>query len=185
MSAPAWIVEDMAALLSPPAEVRAFGNERSAANTLAATRALFVMQAKRYQPSSVGTKCNLFLSDVAQILSCPLPHRFDIGKGLQWMSANNMVEALRRGLYPNWSHVEIGKLGVLNPVERAALGLPTVAVWPNPDPESSGHVVWVVPTPAGKVGIYVTGAGRNCVQECPIESAFGKLTPKVIFYGHE
>jgi hypothetical protein len=41
----------------------------------------------------------------------------------------------------------------------------------------------VVPTPAGKTGVYVSGAGRYCVEECPLAQAYGSHTPEVEFFG--
>lgn len=148
----------------------------------------------RYQPHDTGTRCNLFTSDAGQIHRAPLPHRWRITEGgkLQWMSANDMTLALRTSLYPGWSRIEPAKLGQLDIAERAELGLPTVATWFNNGVKLvngtatplSGHIVWVVPTPPGKTGIYVTGAGRTCVDQCPIAQAFGAHVREVEFYGH-
>jgi hypothetical protein len=209
---PPWVHSDLARELDPPAEVRALADHRSPEATLLITRALLglgmpspktlliggvipdAMLPPRYRPADVGTKCNFFTTDVAQLHRAPLPHRWrteQIG-ALQWMSANDMTLALRRGLYPGWSHIEPARLGQLDVVERAAAGLPTVAAWFNAGHDvvngiakpRPGHIVWVVQTPPGKTGIYVTGAGRHCVDQCPIAQAFGEHVKEVEFYGH-
>lgn len=189
---PPWIVDDMALELDPPAIIRRLADlAPDPVRTLFITRGLQVTKAARYQPHDNGTRCNLFVSDVAQLHGTPLPHRWftDIGSAKQWMSANDMNVALKRNLYPGWSRVEPSKLGEADIVERAAAGLPTVASWFNhakrPDgSNASGHIVWVVPTPPGRTGIYVTGAGRTCVDQCPIAQAFGSHVGEVEFYGH-
>lgn len=204
---PPWVVDDLARELNPPAHVLKLGQVRSAENTLAITRALLgndghsyafrgvaVPDSRippRYRPADVGTKCNFFVSDVAQIHRAPLPHRWRItpdGK-LQWMSANDMATALRGGLYPGWSRIEPAEQPRLARNSRLVQGLPTVATWFNPAKRAdgspaSGHIVWVVATPPGKQGIYVTGAGRTCVDQCPISQAFGSHVDEVEFWSH-
>jgi hypothetical protein len=203
---PPWVHSDLARELDPPAEVMRLSETRSPEATLLITRALLglgmpspktlliggvipdAMLPPRYRPADVGTKCNFFTTDAMQLLRAPLPHRWrPVADGpLQWMSANDMAMGLRLNLYPGWYRVEPAKLGQLDVVERAAAGLPTVAVWHNPLPKpASGHIVVVVPTPPGKTGIYVTGAGRHCVDQCPIAQAFGPHVKEVEFYGHE
>lgn len=203
---PLWVVDDLSLTLDPPAHVRVLADQRSAENTLAITRALFGLVVtqpngqridnsivpKRYRPNATQTFCNIFVSDAAQLHGAPLPHRWRITPGgdLQWMSANDMVKALRLDLYPGWSRIVPARLGTLDVVERAALGLPTVATWFNParradGSNASGHIVWVVATPPGRTGIYVTGAGRTCVDQCPIAQAFGSHVNEVEFWGHE
>lgn len=176
----AWILADQSKPLNPPPEVRALGDIRSADNLLAASRALLVTLAKRYRPT-VYTWCNVFLADVLAILRAPLPHVFDLGDGhgLRELRANDIVDGLRAGKFPGWSAV----LSRLEPSNRAALGLVTIAVWKNTTPGGHGHVALVVPTPAGKSGIYVTAAGRTCADQCPIGNQFGTLP--VEFYGYE
>jgi hypothetical protein len=200
MTAPAWIDPDYARELSPPAEIRALGEmPRAPEKIIAVTRALCVLTALRYQPDANGTKCNVNTSDVMQILRAPLPHRFDLGRGPQWVSANDTVDGLRALKFPGWS-----KLGTIASaravIEWVAMGRPAVATWKNTTPKRddaqrpivvggvvqlrSGHINPVVPTPKGKTGVYVTGAGSHCVQECPIEFSFGQYTREVEFYGH-
>jgi len=181
---PLWIVPEQWRELTPPAHVRALGDERSAANLLAASRSLFVLTAPRYQPDAKRTWCNIYLADLADILNAPIPHVFDLHdqQGKRELRANDIVDGLRRNVFPGWSRVIPAKLGTLTPPERATQGLPTVATWRNP--KGSGHVVFVVPTPPGKTGIYVTGAGRTCVDQCPIAQAFGSHVAEVEFWGH-
>jgi hypothetical protein len=71
--------------------------------------------------------------------------------------------------------------GQLAAANYAAVGLPAFAGWKNP--HGPGHVAVVVPTPAGKTGVYVSGAGRQCVEECPLANAFGPHTPEAEFFG--
>lgn len=201
---PAWIPDDLALEVTPPAHVMKLSEVRSAENTLELARTLLGhvpgrrvrgivpddLIPRRYRPDSNGTKCNVLASDLAQLHNAPLPHRWRTTPGgkLQWMSANDMITALRADLYPGWSLVSPAKLSTQNPVERAAMGLPTIAVWFNAKRRADGslepgHVVWVVATPPGKTGLYVTGAGRTCVDQCPIAQAFGSHVNEVEFYG--
>jgi len=176
---PAWIVPEQYRELSPPAEVMLLADQRSAENLLAACRSLKVTEAKRYAPTTV-TWCNIYAADACQILKAPLPHVFDLGdgKGPREMRANDIFNGLAKGAFPNWAAVGTiaSKQAIMN---LAKVGIPQVAVWFNP--KGPGHIVHVVPTPEGKTGIYVTGAGRVCVNECPIEKVFPRLD-EVRFY---
>jgi hypothetical protein len=201
MTAPAWIDPDYSRELKPPAEILLLGEApRAPEKILAVTRALCVLTALRYQPDANGTKCNINTSDAMQILRAPLPHRFDLGHGPQWVSANDTVDGLRALKFAGWS-----KLGTLASaravIEWVGSGRPTVATWKNTSPKKdatgrpitiggvvqlrSGHINPVVPTPKGKIGVYVTGAGSHCVQECPIEFSFGQYVREVEFWGHQ
>lgn len=185
----AWIIDQQWTSLNPPAEVRALGSlPRSPEKLLAASRVLRVKLSRRYQPTKV-TWCNIYVSDVLDILDAPLPHWFDPdGEGplpAFEERANMMADGLAAGDFPGWAPV--GRMLEASTreqavVNRAAAGLPTVAVWRNP--KGTGHIVLVVPTPVGEHGIYVTGAGRVCVEQCPIAKAFGQYLPDVAFYGH-
>lgn len=182
---PAWITEQQWKDLNPPAEVRQLGElPRSAEKLIAASLALMVKSAKRYAPTKV-TWCNIYAADVLQILGAPLPHWFDLGdgKGRREMTANLITQGLRDGKFPGWEALGVLAKGQLAAANRAALGIPTVAVWKNPT-GSSGHIVLVVPTPAGKSGVYVTGAGRHCVESCRLVDAFDKYTPHVEFFSY-
>lgn len=184
MSAPAWVVDEQWRELKPPAEVLRLGEApRAPEKLLAATRALQVKIAKRYQPVTV-TWCNIYLADVMQILRAPLPHWYDLqdGKGRREMRANDIVDGARARKFPGWESLGVLASGQLAASNHAALGLPTFAAWKNPS-GGPGHVTPVVPTPAGEHGVYVSGAGRQCVEECPIAQAFGKYTPEVEFFG--
>lgn len=197
---PAWIVDDIGRELNQPAEVRVLGElPRAPEKILAVTRALCVLTAGRYQPDANGTKCNVNSSDAMAILRAPLPHRFDVGSGPQWMSANDTIDALRALKFPGWS-----KLGTMASesavIAWVGAGRPAVATWRNMSPKTdskgrvltvngrvqyrSGHINPVVPTPAGHGGVYVTGAGSHCVQECPISFSFGHYTNEVEFWGY-
>jgi hypothetical protein len=200
---PIWIVNDQAVPLNPPAEILKLGEmPRTPEKILAATRALCVTTAKRYQPDDNHTWCNVNTSDYCQIIRAPLPHVFDLqdGQGRRELRANDIVDGLRALKFQGWS-----KLGTLASAEAVvawvAQGKPAVATWKNLTPKKdsagrvltvngriqyrSGHINPVVPTPAGKSGVHVTGAGAHCVQECPIEFSFGQYVREVEFWGHE
>lgn len=201
---PPWILDQPWLALTPPAEVLVLGElPRAPEKILAATRALHVTTARRYQPDiKGGTKCNVALSDGCQILNAPLPHVFDIGdgQGKRELRANDIVDGLRALAFPGWS-----KLGTTASesavVANAGMGKPTIATWRNWQLQRvaqgavvtvngrktyrPGHVVFVVPTPAGQSGIYVTGAGAHCIEECPIAMAFGPYLSEVEFWSHE
>lgn len=208
---PPWILDDAWRDLTPPAIVLKLGSTRSPENLLAASRSLFVTTARRYQSDASGTKCNIYLSDVLQILAAPIPHRFDLGDrlGFRELRANDIVDGLRASKFDGWNSLESiysgsGGVVILDNIARirAAQGLPTIAVWKNTAPMTdasgrilkdafgriryhSGHVVLVVPSPPGKVGVYVTGAGMHCVDQCPIAQAFGPYLQHVEYFVHE
>jgi hypothetical protein len=208
MSGPLWIDPVQWRDLKPPAEVLKLGElPRAPEKILAATRALCVLTALRYQPvvdpkgRIVSTWCNINTSDAMSILRAPLPHWYDLadGRGRREMQANDYWDGLRAMKFPGWS-----KLGTMASekavIEWVAQGHPAVAVWKNTTPRTDGagrilvmngrpvlkpgHINPVVPTPAGRGGVHVTGAGGKCVQECPIQFSFGHHTPEVEFYGH-
>jgi hypothetical protein len=199
---PPWLLDQPWQALTPPAEVLVLGElPRAPEKYLRATRALHVTTSRRYQPDVSGTKCNVFLSDGCQLLNAPLPHVFDIGdgQGKRELRANDIIDGLRALAFPGWS-----KLGTVASeaaiIANANAGVPTIATWRNWQPSRTaqgaivtlngrtvyrpGHVVFVVPTPAGQHGIFVTGAGASCLQECPIAMAFGKYLPDVEFWSH-
>lgn len=176
---PLWIVPEQWVELNPPAEVRKLGEVRSPENLVAAAAALLVRSAKRYQPTTSLTWCNIFVSDLAAILRAPLPHRFDLGdgKGKREMRANDMALGLRARAFSGWGPVSEFEAQVL-----AQLGMPVVAAWRNA--RGPGHIVFVVPRREGDAsGTYVTGAGRACVEHCPIQKVFPRLE-QVEFYGY-
>ncbi len=183
MAAPAWVVPQQWKPLKPPADVMALGKVRSGANLLAATNALCVKEAARYAATAV-TWCNIYFADALDILGAPIPHMFDPdGDGplpSEELRANRIVELLRAKKFDGYYKVDSNPLILAN---RAACGLPTVAVWFNKS--GPGHVVLIVPTPTGKSGVYVTGAGRNNLQQEPIAKAFGSFLPNVEFFGHD
>lgn len=203
IATPPWILDDAWRPLNPPAEILLLGEmPRAPEKLLACTRALHVTVSRRYQPDASGTKCNINTSDVMQIMNAPLPHVFDLGdgRGSRELTANDTMDGLRALKFPGWS--KIGTMASADAVIAwVATGKPAVAVWKNPQPRTdsrgraltvngrivyrSGHINPVVPTPAGKGGVHVTGAGGHCVQECPIEFSFGQYTSQVEFYGHE
>lgn len=184
---PAWVIEQQWKALDPPAEIRALGDQRSASNLLAATRALTVLEAKRYRPQTFPqrvTWCNIFAADACGILKAPLPHLFDPdGSGPlpeKEMRANDIAETLSKNGFPGWqlTGTVASSLAVSN---AAAVGLVSVGVWRNPA-GGPGHIVVVVPAPVNRTGVFVTGAGGRCVEECPIADAFGSKVQEVKFY---
>jgi hypothetical protein len=205
---PPWIADAQWMQLNPPAEVLALGEmPRAPEKLLAVPKALNLLTAKRYAPIVLNgviqsTYCNIFVSDATTVLRAPLPHKFDLGdkRGLRELNANEMVDGLRAGKFDGWSVV--GTMASASAViSLAGSGWPCVAVWKNPQPKKdsagrvitvngvvqyhSGHVVLVVPPPAGKRGVYVSGAGARCVDQCLITDSFGIYTPQVEFYSHQ
>lgn len=195
---PPWILPDAWQQLTPPAIVLKLGElPRAPDKVLSASRSLHVTLAKRYQPDATGTKCNIYLSDVLMILAAPIPHDFDMGdgRGKREIVANDIVDGLHKSLFGDWR-----VYGPAEAASRAAAGFPTIAVWKNTAPRKDtsgriitqkgrplfhpGHVVLVVPAPAGASGLYVTGAGAHCIESCPISWAFGNATP-VEIYSHD
>lgn len=179
---PIWVTPEQWKPLNPPAIVMKLGDMRSPENLLAASRALKVTEARRYLPDEKRTWCNIYAADVCNILKAPLPHDWDLedGLGRREMRANDIYDGLKKGKFPGWAMVGTiaSESAILN---LATVGVPQVAVWRNP--KGPGHIVLIVPTPKGKTGIYVTGAGRKCVQECPLSAAFPPaLIPAVDFY---
>lgn len=204
---PAWINSSQGVALNPPAEVLALGEmPRAPEKLLAVSTALRITSAKRYQPGGGVTWCNIAVSDGTTILRKPLPHRFDLGdgKGFRELRANDIVDGLRALKFPNWEPV--GSLASKEAVKILALdGRPQVAVWKNMAPVkdsagrvvigkdgkpllSPGHVMLVMPAPnsappkPGFSGIYVSGAGAQCLHQCPVELGFGSYTSQVEFY---
>lgn len=206
---PAWIDANQGRELHPPAEVLKLGElPRAPEKLLAVTRALCVLTALRYQPvrgpdgTVSATFCNVNTSDAMQILRAPLPHVYDLGdgRGAVELTANDTIDGLQALKFAGWS-----MLGTVasSPavVAWVAEGRPAVATWRNRTPKRdsagraltvngrvqyrSGHINPVVPTPAGRSGVYVTGAGASCVQECPIQFSFGHFVSEVVFWGHE
>ncbi len=175
---PAWVVPEQWKRLKPPASVLARGLVRTPEALLETSKILCVRDAKRYQPPGDGrTWCNIYLADVCDLLGAPMPHVFDLGdgKGKRELRANDIVDGLRAAAFPGWEPTK-------RPATQASLGIPTVGVWKNPNPAHSGHVVLVSVTGAGLTGVFVTGAGRKCVEGAPIRNAFGSYTPAVEFF---
>lgn len=183
---PVWIIAEQWKPLNPPAEVRKLAElPRSPEKVLAASRALHVLEAKRYQPTK-DTYCNIFTSDLADILGAPLPHKFDDGNpaGAHEMTANMMTVALRAGKYPGWKALGVLATGQAAAEAYALAGKVAIAIWKNPT-GASGHVMHVVSPPVGKSGVYVTGAGRYCHDQCTLAQGFGGYSPQVEFFGFD
>lgn len=76
---PPWVLDDAWRDLTPPAYVLKLGAlPRAPEKILSATVSICVTEAKRYQPDASGTKCNIALADLAQIVAAPIPHWFDL-----------------------------------------------------------------------------------------------------------
>lgn len=184
---PVWIIEQQWRALDPPAEIRKLGElPRSAEKLLEASRVLLVKSAKRYQPTKL-TFCNIYMADVLQILNARIDHLWDPDgdRGplpAHETTANEIVLNLRASKYPGWEALGVLASGQLSAANYAALGLPAIAIWKNPS-GASGHVMLVVPAPAGKSGLYLTGAGRFCHEQCTLAEGFGGYAPQVEFFG--
>lgn len=180
---PTWVNPKQWKSLTPPPEVMALGAVRSADNLLKMAASLDVLNAERYRATAV-TWCNIYLADFCHIANAPIPHLFDPdGDGplpFEELRANRIVELLRAKKFGGFYSVEGNPLTIAN---RSAMGLITVAVAFNS--KGPGHVMAVVPTPAGKTGVYVSGAGRNNLHQEPIAKGFGSLLKGVEYFGHD
>jgi len=178
---------------------------RAPEKLLLASRSLRVTDAKRYRPLPAATWCNIYLADVCDILQAPIPHLFDPdGAGPipeMELRANHIVDGLRAKRFNGW--FKIGTMASISAaITLANEGHPVVATWANPNPVKdakgkqkrdrnglpvfhAGHVVLLVPTPEGKRGAFATGAGRRCVEQCPIAEAFGLVLSQVELWHHE
>lgn len=169
-----WINPNQGIALTPPAIVMALGDTRSAENLEAAGHALEVTTAARYAPGE-HTFCNIFTSDWTSILKAPLLHLL----GGKEMRANDMQDALNDGRYTGWS--KTGTMASALAVRNlAAVGVPQVAVWKNPNTARPGHIVGVIKSRDARV--WVIGAGGRCTLGCPIEDQFGNYTKDVQFF---
>lgn len=208
---PIWVNPNQGVTLNPPAEVLKLGElPRAPEKVLGAYASLALTEAKRYQPLGGRTWCNIALADAMAILRAAIPHRFDLldGKGLRELRANDIVDGLRAGKFKGWT--KTGSIASAEAVRALARdGKPQVAVWKNnslakPSDGKTligtdgkpvlnpGHVVGVVAAPAvipekhtGLSGVYVSGAGAQCLHQCPIEQAFGPYLSGVEFFAYD
>jgi hypothetical protein len=188
IATPPWINPNQGVPLSPPAVVLKLGAlPRAPENLIALPNALHILTAKRYAPvrlpnGTLETWCNIFVADACTILRKPILHRLDLrdGKGVRELRANDIVDGLRRQVFPGWSMT--GTMASAEAVKvLASEGRPQVAVWKNPT-GGPGHVMLVLPTPPGRSEVWVAGAGAQCHDGCPIANGFGPYTYHVEFY---
>lgn len=114
------------------------------------------------------TFCNWFVAMVTMLLGCAVP-KILARLQIEWLRAGNN----------GWYHVTD-----VQAVEAANRGEPVVVGWMNPDPKRSSHVALVRATPKGKVGIFISQAGRKNFNLIELERGFGELQP-LEFFAHE
>jgi len=122
------------------------------------------------------TWCNRFLTDATRLLGCEIP----------FQKANDQVVwlATMPGAAAGW--YELNALSTPSGIvtveaqatARAELGLPTVAVWSNPDPAGHGHVGVVVPAQPPAPGVHIAAAGSHNFQNALISRSFGAYIPR-------
>lgn len=118
------------------------------------------------------TWCNRYVYDVTRFLDCEIP----------FIKANMQALWLRSlaGAAAGW--VELTNNGAISKesqaIERAEVGLPTVAVLENPVPTDHGHIGMVVPAQPPAPGVHVSAAGSHCFQNAPLSRSFGAYLPR-------
>lgn len=186
VTTPAWITAEQWAPLKPPANVLALGATRSSTNLLAAVAALHVTTAQRYAPDLTHTWCNVYASDLLGILRAPLP-RIVAGREL---TINEVIGGLRGRdfVFRDWTRLAgAGWASDAKTLARlfdlADAGMPTIATYQNPT--GHGHIAVLVPGHDRAHGIFVSCAGRICLERGPIAQAFGAVLPQLEFWGHQ
>jgi len=154
---------------------------RSASNYVAVAAQFQVEQTPRYQPRDGHTFCNIYVWDVTCAMGAEIPHwikldgtQSKMGDGVE-LSANAVVDWLAaHGSANGWTQCPEADAR-----DYATAGLPTVAVWKNPLPGHSGHVVMILP---GSGPTMIAQAGAHNHFNVPIAEGFGSISP--IFYWH-
>lgn len=162
-----------------------------------------VATAGRYQPTLTATYCNIFAWDATSALGAEIPHWVNRDTGAPYRydttlsyreNAGIAREMTANALY-DWLEARAGTIGYREATEEearaaATAGKPAVAVWKNPDPGRSGHIVVLRPhdpsLPGPVSGTYVAQAGLRNSNYMEIGKAFsgGKLSA-VRYYIHE
>lgn len=164
-----WLPEDFRLPARPP--LLGVPGNRTAEALLALVSLFHVDTHERYQPRDVTgddrdeTFCNVFVHDVTYALGCPVP-RLLANQQAVWLSRQR-----------DWWALELG-----DATARAYIGMPTVAVWANPDAKRSGHIALLVPPPEGRSGVWVAQAGAVCSPRMTLAAGFGGRA--VSFYTH-
>lgn len=152
-------------------------DERSPQNLRNVCAQFEVLKNPRYARTPSATWCNIYLWDCTRALGCEIPHWIDDPpKPRRELSANGTVEWLEMlGHLFGWREVD-----EMRAVERADLGMPTVAVWHNP--KGHGHVAMMLPSVHG--GARVAQAGGKNLFDAPLAIGFGpSIKPR--FFTHE
>ncbi len=149
-----------------------------------------VATAGRYQPTLSATYCNIFAWDATRALGAEIPHWVsrDTGAPYAYDTALSYREnaARAREMTANalfdWLEARAGTIGYREATqeqarEAANAGRPAVAIWKNPDPGRSGHIVVLRPhdpdQPGSPSGTYVAQAGLRNSSYLEIGKAFG------------
>lgn len=159
-----WIKAQQWVPLDPP--LRGTPGNRSPATYYAVAQQFNVEHSPRYAPPGDGrTWCNIYVWDVTRAMGVEIPHWYDpatgasrpMGLGSE-MRANDMVAWLKAG--HGWTAVDAATARA-----RAAAGIPTTVVWPNPG--GIGHVAMLMPDGT------IAQAGASNLWRKPISHGFG------------
>ncbi len=141
---------------------------------LAAVAQFDVVRNPKYQRRDITgdgkpeTFCNQYLEDLLFALGLVIPAGLLAHYQLYWLDS-------AAGRAMGWEECSEERA-----VTHASFGLPVVAGWFNPDGHS--HVALCVPTPVGRVGPFITQAGRHNFACEAITRGFGHN--KVTFHFH-
>ena len=168
--------------------LRSDTTNRSPASYLDVAKQFNVETTKRYQPMVGLTFCNILLWDCTSAMAAEIPHWVDLsgtpcpmGHGVE-LSANAVVDWLdMHGAAFGWTPCSRE-----DAMANASKGCPSVAVWKNPLPGHSGHVVMVMPNDdANFPGVtMITQAGAHNYFYVPLVKGFGtSISP--LYYRHD
>lgn len=164
---------DLTQLAVPP---RVYPTTRSPAALLDVVAQLDPAKSPRYQRRDVDgngtleTFCNFFVRDALNALGVKMPK----------LRANEMVAYFARG-EDGWRELDVWA-SVREARQRAQQGFPVIAGWANPNPQQSGHVALVVPSPEGS-GLRIAQAGVTNFSNGTLQSGFGGKP--VVFWTHD
>lgn len=168
--------------------LRSAVGQRSPTSYLDVANQFDVEHTKRYQPDSLHTYCNIALWDITSAMSAEVPHWVDLitgapcpmGHGAE-LSANATVDWLAKyGATYGWTPCTVDEARA-----NASAGCPTIAVWKNPLPGHSGHVVSIMPDDTANFpnSPMITQAGAHNYFYVPLAKGFGtEIQPT--FYKH-
>ena len=160
-----------------------------------------VESSPRYEPGT-KTYCNIFAWDVTRAMGAEIPHWVIIGdksgasavdidgkfkveaKKREELKVNQTVSWLKNhGKTNGWRRVDARMAQ-----QMANDGHPTIAVWENPDPESSGHITVVRPGSIGDDrGVAIAQSGRLVLDARHIKTGFNDpdLEKPIQYWYHE